>query len=92
MRPAGARILPGRVWVLRGKISSSPLATETMPASYVHEAEQVAGRVKVVVSADSVPVFHARGSSESTLSSGCPEHGRAERNGYTPIQDMKERK
>lgn len=53
--------------------NSSPLATETMPASHAHEAEQDAGGVKVVVSADNVSVY-----SESTLSSGCPEHGRAE--------------
>ena len=63
-----------------------------MLASYVHEAEQVAGGVKVVVSADNVSVFHACGCLESTLSSGCPEHGRAERNGYTFIQDLKELK
>lgn len=44
-----------------------------MPASHAHEAEQDAGGVKVVVSADNVSVY-----SESTLSSGCPEHGRAE--------------
>jgi hypothetical protein len=85
MLPAGAHTLPGRVWVLRGKISSSQLATETMPASHAHEAEQDAGGVKVVVSADNVSAY-----SESTLSSGCPEHGRAERNGYTLIQALKE--
>ena len=73
MLPTGARTLPGRVLGLRRKISSSPLTTETMPVSYVHEAEQDAGGVKVVVSADNVSVY-----SESTLSSGCPEHGRAE--------------
>jgi hypothetical protein len=42
--------------------NSSPLATETMPASHAHEAEQDAGGVKVVVSADNVSVY-----SESTL-------------------------
>ena len=62
--------------------NSKPPDTELrFSASYVHEAEHEAGGVKVVVSAGKVSVC-AMVCSESTLSSSCPEHGRAERYGY----------
>jgi hypothetical protein len=67
MLPAGARTLLGRVWVLRGKFSTSPLATETMPALYVHGAEQDAGGVKVVVSVDNVSEYSAPAVVQSTV-------------------------
>jgi hypothetical protein len=73
--------------------ATAPLDTELrFLASHVRGAEQDAGGVKVVVSADNVSVYSAPAMVVRSLplSSCCLEHGRAERNGYTLVQNLKE--